>query len=206
MNYEKQYQDFYSKYYDKTELLVKAFFIKRKGQKRTFTNSLNEVTNYLNSEIINKNSLFQNEDLQKLYQLFCKRYTFYESDQIQEIFTNDIKSEFDKIKSTELPTNYTHKRLVNDIALVEAISEISRLASNNYRLLEMFYKLNEFDEFEIRQHENLEIDDLPVFIKLRSKLYPHHYNNTTTQPVATNATSLGIVIEVETKTGFRHYF
>lgn len=206
MNYEKQYQDFYSKYYDKTELLVKAFFIKRKNQKRTFTNSLNEVSNYLNSKIINKNYLYQNEELQKLYQLFCKRYTFYETDQIQEILASDIKFAFDKIKSTELSTNYTYKRLISDIATVEVASEISRLVSNNYRLLEMFYKLNEFDGFEIREHKNLDIDDLPIFIKLHSKLYPHHYNETTTQPVATNATGLGIAVEVEKENWFPSLF
>jgi hypothetical protein len=172
MDYEEIYVGFYSKYYIKIELLIKRFFIKRQNQKKVFFNSYNEVFHYLGNDFVNKHSIFNNEELEKLYQIFSKRHSIYSSDEVQEIFENEIRVEYDKIKLSELPVNYNYIKFIKEIALVEVENEISRLLSTNSRLLEMFYKLNDFDEFEIRRNGNLAVEDFPIYRKLAAKLYP----------------------------------
>ena len=46
MDYENIYQDFYSKYYDKAEFLIKQFLIKRQSQNKIASNVINEVSHY----------------------------------------------------------------------------------------------------------------------------------------------------------------
>jgi hypothetical protein len=178
MNYQEIYTDFYSKCYHRAEVLIKAFFIKRKSQKRVFGVSSNEVIHYLTFEFIEKYPIFKSEDFVKLHQMFCNRYRFYEIDQIQEILTNELKNEFDTITNSKLPINYNYIKLIKDIALIDAINEISRLLSNNNLLLGMMYKLNEFDNFEIREYKGIALEDTPIFKELHQKLYPEYYNDT----------------------------
>lgn len=172
MNYENIYESFYSKYYSKAEGLIKNFFIKRQSQKRTFGSSYNEVIHYLSNDFKNRYNLYKNENLENSYRIFCRRQSIYFIDDVQEIFENDIKVEFDRINVSELPANYTYLKFIKEIALIEAIREISRLLSNNSVLLTMFYKLNEFDDFEIREYRRLPLEDYPIYRKLHSKLYP----------------------------------
>ncbi|WP_395047783.1 hypothetical protein [Flavobacterium sp.] len=172
MNYEKIYQDFYSKYYDKAEVLIKLLFIKKQNQNKTFTNSLNETRKYLYNYATNNLLVNNNESLKELYRIFDNRYRVYATNQIQEIFSDEIKTGFDKLKVSELPKNYSFNRLVFEIALLEALNEISRLLSNNARLFEMMYKLNEFDLFEIRFYKDLGLEEYPDFQRLFLKLYP----------------------------------
>ena len=178
MNYENIYEGFYAKYYSKAEFLIKNFFVKRYSQKKTFGNSYNEVIHYLSIDFVKKHNLYKNENLENAYRIFCKRRSIYFKDEVQEIFENEIKIEFDKINASELPTNYTYLKFIKEIALIEALREISRLFSNNARLLAMVYELNEFDNFEIRVHGNLALEDYPNFKVLHSKLYPANYTNT----------------------------
>lgn len=179
MNYEKIYEDFYSKYYTKTESLIKSFLIQRKSQKKTFGITLNEVNIYLNDVNINNHNLYKNENLKKLHQIFGKRYSIYEIDQVQEVFANEIKTAFNKIDISELPKDYTYTKLIKETAIIEVVNEISRLLSINSQLLEMFYKLNEFNEFEIRYHRNISIENYPVYKRMHFKLCPEYYTNYT---------------------------
>lgn len=177
MNYESIYEGFYSKYYSKAEILIKNFFIKRHSQKRTFGNSINEVNYYFNNDFINKYNLYKNKNLETLHQIFCKRHSIYYADEVQEVFANSIKEEFDKIKISELPVNYNYTKFIKEIAIIEVEKEISRLLSNNAQLLGMFYKLCEFDEFEIKEHRNISLEDYPIYKKLHSKLFPEYYKD-----------------------------
>jgi len=177
MDYGKAYQDFYSKYYDKAELLIKQFLIKRQSQNKLFSTAINEISHYLNDYPVNKCLISKNENLKKLHYFFCNRYRVYANNQEQEIFSNEIKTGFNRLKAYEIPKEYSYTGLIKEIALLEALNEISRLLSNNARLLEMMYKLNEFEAFEIRTNGNLALEDYPTYQKLHLKLYPNAENN-----------------------------
>ena len=192
MNYQKIYTDFYSRYYDKTEFLIQRFFVDRKSRNKTFEDAFNVAYHYLNIGFINKHNFNNNEILKQALRIFGNRGRRYEIDQIQEIFANEIKMEFDNIATSQLlPKDYNYIELIKDIAIIEAINEISRLLSNNSRLLEMMYKLNEFKDFEIREYKGIAIDDTPIFKKLHPKLYPQQYTDTT------EVTALGATLDIE---------
>lgn len=179
MSYENIYEGFYLKYYSKVEFLIKNFLVKRHSQKKTFGNSYNEVIYYLSNDFVKKHNLYNNENLEYAYRIFCKRGNIYFIDEVQEIFKNEIKIEFDKIDVAELPANYTYYQFIKEVALIEAVREILRLFSNHERLHAMVYELNEFDKFEIKVYGNFALEDYPSFKILHARLYPTNYTNTT---------------------------
>jgi hypothetical protein len=172
MNYEKTYSDFYTKYYDKAEFLMQRFFVKRQMQNQVFLNVLNEGNQFLYTYPTRKCTISKNESLKKLHVLFENRYRIYANNPVQQVLQHEIKTEFDQLNPLELPKNYSFIIFIKELALVEAVNEISRVLSNNARLLEMMYRLNQLGRFEIRIQENLALEEYPIYKKLRSQLYP----------------------------------
>lgn len=177
MNYEKIYNEFYSKYYDKAEYLIKLFLIKSKSENLTFGYSLNEVRSYVIENYSKEKKFFENSNLIKLHAIFLQRHSIYEINQIQEIFANPILKAFRKIPVAELPKEYSYSKLIKDIALVEVKEEILRLLTNNSSLLHMFYQLNNFEEFEIRYYDNLLLEQYPIYKKMNLALNPAYFEN-----------------------------
>jgi hypothetical protein len=172
MDYAKIYEDFYSKYYTKTEGLIKLYFIKCKSENRTFGYAINNVRVYLTDTVKEKHIIFNNKTLGNLHLIFATRFSSYESDEIQSIFANEIKTDFDKIKKTDLPKEYNYAKFIKDVASLEIMNEILRLLTQNSRLLNMFYKANYFDEFEIRTHSDYILEHYPLYRKLDLLLNP----------------------------------
>jgi hypothetical protein len=177
MDYEKIYTEFYTKYYDKAEFLIQQFFVKRHQQNQLFLNVLNEVNQFLYAYPIQKCVVSKNENLNKLHVIFGNRYRIYANNPIQHVLQHEIKTGFDQLNPSELPNNYHYSVFVKEMALVEAVNEISRVLSNNARLLEMMYQLNQLGSFEIRIQENLALEEYPIYKKLRSKLYSDTQNS-----------------------------
>lgn len=176
MDYQNIYDTFYSKYYDKAELFTKLFFIKRQLQNRTFTTSFNHVSSYLNEYCVDNLCVLKNESLKELLTIFNKRYSIYAKNHIAEIFSNEIKINFDKL-SSEIPKDYTYVKLIKEIAILQALNEISRLLSNNVRLFEMVFSLNEFENFAIKDYNVIALEDTEIYQSLHAKLYPKRENN-----------------------------
>jgi hypothetical protein len=172
MQYQETYTYFYSKYYNKAELLIKHFLIKRENQGKVFLVAFNDVFHYLSDTITKENIINTNEHLKPLHVLFKKRNQFYTKNEVQNIFENEIKEAFNLVPSVELPKNYSYSTLIIEMAILEAITEIARVFSNQSQLMEMFYKANDFSDFEIRTYDNLAIDDSPIYKKLQAQLYP----------------------------------
>ena len=175
IDYEKIYQDFYSKNYNKAETLIKNFLKKRKSENRAFGKSSFNVIEYLTASQKDKYNLHKNEKLRGIYELFGTRYSEYEVDHIQKIFANEIKIAFENIEASQLPKNYSYPKFIKEIAIIEVVNEILRLMSNNSQLLEMFYRANVFDNFEIREHRGIALEHYPVYKKLHQILHPEYY-------------------------------
>jgi hypothetical protein len=195
MNYESIYEGYYLKYYTKVEFFIKFFLVKRHSQKKTFGNSYNEVIHYLSNDFVKKHNLYANEKLEYAYRIFGKRRSIYFIDEVQEIFKNEIKIEFDKINAADLSANYTYNQFIKEVALIEAVREILRLFSNHERFYAMVYELNEFDKFEIKVYGNLALEDYPSFKILHSKLYSTNYTN-----AAVNTKDKEIVLDLKDHT------
>jgi hypothetical protein len=178
MDYDKIYQEFYTKHYDETVNAIKCFFVDCHKKELTISEPIDKSNQFLGTDYTGGNcNNYSNESLKKLHGLFvnCKRK--YSKNSIQNSLTNNIKPEFDNIKIAELPANYMFDNLIDDIALIEAKNEISRLLSQNSMLIDMFFKFGEFDEFEIRDIGNIDMQNYPLFIKFNKRVYPEFYES-----------------------------
>ena len=177
IDYEKIYVDSYSEYYCKAETLIKKFLMKRKSEEMGFGKTSQKAKEYLTAKQKDKYNLLENRKLIEIYELFGTRYQEYEVNHIQNIFAKKIKIAFENIETSKLPLNYSYSKLIKEIAVIEVLKEISRLMTNNNRLLELFYDLNMFDEFEIREHRNISLENYPIYKKLNMIKYPNYYNS-----------------------------
>lgn len=174
MDYAKIYEDFYSKYYIKTELFVKLYFTKCKGDSRAFGYTINNVRVYITNTVQKKHIILNNKSLENLHHIFSTRFSHYETDEIKKIFANEIKTAFDKIKKTDLPKDYNYAKFIKDVASLEIMNEILRLLQNNSGLFERFYQLNDYQKFEIKEYGDL-LNRTAIFIELDSRIYPQYY-------------------------------
>jgi hypothetical protein len=174
MDYAKIYEAFYSKYYTKTEELIKLYFIKCKSENRAFGYAINNVRVYLTDTVKEKHIIFNNKTLGNLHLIFATRFRDYESDEIQSIFANEIKTDFDKISSADLPKDYNYIKFIKDVASLTIINEILRLLQNNSPLFERFYKLNDYQKFEIKEYGDI-LERTAIFIELDSRISPQYY-------------------------------
>lgn len=174
MDYNLIYTQLYNLNYLRFEKIIKNRLVKSKAQKLNFGNVSNEIRNYLTAYHSKKLDFLKNNKLEELYSTFQKRYTYFEIDHIEEIFKNKIEKEFNKLVTNR---NYTLKDLIKDIALLEIANEIGRLLQIHSSLFDLFYKANEFEEFEIRVYGNYALENVPLYKKLQKKVYPEYYNN-----------------------------
>ena len=175
MNYQQEYASFYNVYYLRIEKLVKNYFIAEKAKKK----NINLVDNQL-SEFLANNALAQFEvvkypELNKLLQLFEKRHKLYVEDHINLIFSNEIKTGFNTINPTELPSNYTFKKLLMEIAIIIAIEDIGYILNLNRSLFYLFYNSNDFSSFEIKEYKGLDVEETPIYVQLNKRMNPSHY-------------------------------
>lgn len=179
MDYQNIYDTFYLKYYAKTEFLIKHFFIKKYNQNRMFNYSYIELSNFINDKIIKESNIHKYQKLHDLYSIFKNRNIIYSRNQIQSILQNEIKINFSKIEAQELPLNYSFNKLIKEIAFIRLIDEILRILHNDYRLFEMMFQINEFENFAIKEYGNIALEDTEIYQNLLSKLYPKRENNFT---------------------------
>lgn len=174
MDYNLIYTKLYDQNYLRFEKIIKNRLLKSKAQKLNFGNVSNEIRGYLTKFHSKKIDFLKDNKLDELYSTFQKRYTFYEIDQIEEIFKNKIEKQFKKLVTEK---KYTLNNLIKDIALIEITNEIGRLLQNHSSLFDLFYKANDFEEFEIKEYGHIALENVPLYKKLHKKVYPEYYLN-----------------------------
>lgn len=206
MEYIDQYNQFYSKYYLKVELLIKNFLIKYQNEKKSSNFSINLVSKCLNKY---QENIFPNKEIEKLTQLFNLRYSIYQPNDSGEILKNELKKAFKEINLDEFQ-NYNYNKFIKELALHEVLNEISRLISNNYSLFDMMYKLNDFEKFEIKEYPNIGLENSTTFKELQNKLYPKNdeaenfedYEDFHDENIDTDSFSLPKIIALFNELGF----
>lgn len=178
MNYEQEYQYFYTKYYSKSEKLIKQFLITEKSKKRNATLVYNELEKYLLDKTVAILGVGKYPSIVSLLLLFNNRHKYYEADEINSIFANEIKTDFERIDLLELlPPHYTLRKLLKEIAVLNAINEINGLLRLNRDLFNRFYLLDDFTGFEIKEYKGFSIEDTDIYKSLNERLHPDYYTN-----------------------------
>lgn len=210
MNYQQEYASFYNVYYLRIEKLVKNYFIAEKTKKKNVNLVHNELNQFISNYALKKFEVNNYPALKNLFQLFETRYKLYDEDHINLIFSNEIKIGFNNIQAFDLPSGYTIKKLLMEIAIISAIDEISRLLGINNSLFCLFYNSNDYSKFEIKEYEGLSLEEVPIFIELNRRLNPNHYTDETgldgyfeeIEETANKSYSLPIAIALLNEIGF----
>ncbi|WP_395052214.1 hypothetical protein [Flavobacterium sp.] len=147
---------------------MKNFLIKYKNEKKAYHFTVNLISKYFFDY---KEKIFPNDSFKNLHSLYNSRYTIYGTDETEEILKNELKTEFHKM-NLDLTLNYSYEKYIIDLALFEAINEISRLLTNNSMFFVMMFKLNDFKDFEIKYYKSISIEDTETYKSLANKLYP----------------------------------
>jgi hypothetical protein len=178
MEHIDHYNYFHTKYYSKTELLIKNYLIKAKRLKLAFHWAIPQVQVSINEYLEN---LFKDEFLKKNAKVFRIMWNFYEIDEVEECLNYDMKQSFwlydnsltpnDVIKEME-KFNYDFNKYVKGLAIHEVLSEIVKLLVVNSSVLEMHYRLNDFSTFEIKNYGLILLEDTEVYKSLSNRLNP----------------------------------
>lgn len=174
MDYKLIYNQLYDQNYLRFEKIIKKRLVKSKAQKLNFGIASNEIRNYLTAYHSKKIDFLKDNKLEELYSTFLKRYTYFEIDHIEEVFKRKIEKHFNELVTNP---NYTLDDLIKDIALIEIANEIGRLLQNHSTLFDLFYKANDFQEFEIKDYGHIALENVTLYKKLHKKVYPEYYLN-----------------------------
>ena len=177
MNYENEYKFYYDKFYSKIENRIKKYYIEQSNKEMGFGTIHNELAQFLFNDLGRTIYLNSNDDLKELLKKFNSRYARYKKNETNHVVENDIKPAFDKLNKETFPLNYCLEKLLIQIALINSKNEIGRLLHNNNGLFKLFYELNEFDNFEIKDYNGISIENTEIFKSLNQKKYPDLYNS-----------------------------
>ncbi|HRZ32593.1 MAG TPA: hypothetical protein P5335_09690 [Flavobacterium sp.] len=209
MKYSEHYNQHYDKIYSLVEFKIKKYFIDCKSKKLNYGICYNDLLVIINKYLKNRISE-KNTDIKALHTIFNNRLLRYSEDEIDLIIENDILIEFQKLNNIELPKTNSIYKLINEFALRDVLKEITRLLQNNSRLFQLFYELNEFDQFEIKYYRLQRLDDTEIFINLNKRKNPHLYtepnttffNNETANELSLKNPSLPLAITILNEIGF----
>lgn len=168
MDYNLLYETTYKKYFSLAEKILKAKCIKYKNEGVSFNYTYNEIqkNSYAYSKQINEKLL--QEKLAPYSKLFSERYQIFDEDCILNVIEKRIIPLLKKNKQT---SKISLEEFVYTYAKLDAIKSASRIFSNFNRLYELIFKLNDFNKFELVEHK-CSVENIPLFIKLREKIYP----------------------------------
>ena len=76
-----------------------------------------------------------------------------------------------------LSLHFTFRKLLIEIAILNALNEINRLLLLNRNLFNLFYLLDDFTDFEIKDYVGLSIEDTDIYKSLNRQLNPDYYTN-----------------------------
>jgi hypothetical protein len=174
MKYSEHYNQYYNRIYSIVEFNIKKYFIDSKKKKLNYGHCYNDLLKIIDK--YSKNRITEkNTDIKALYGIFTSRLLKYSEDEIDCIIENDILIKFQKINIFELSKTNSIYKLMNEFALNDVLKEITRLLQNNSRLFELFYDLNEFDQFEIKYYRLQRLEDTEIFNNLNKRKNPHLY-------------------------------
>lgn len=161
-----KYSEIYSKSYDENYVQLEAFcknyFVEAKADSRIYIDTLNELINQIYSNRFKIFSVTYDKEIEELVFLFDKKYSLYEKNEIDFVLEKKIKKEFNE--NCHFPKKYHFEKFIEELGKFDASREISRLLSINYPLFELFYKLNEFNDFEITDYKG-NLESQPIFNK-----------------------------------------
>ena len=168
MDYNHIYNSSYEAYFSLIEKLYKKKYTNYKNEGYTFNLTYNELHKEHWSYIKLLEEHLRSKYKEEYLKLFNERFQLFENDRILNVINKRIVPLLKKNNELQL---FDCHNFIYKIAKLDALKETSRLLSNNNKLIDRMFVLNDFRNFEIKYYPN-GLDNLPLFQKLNKKVYP----------------------------------
>lgn len=174
MKYTEIYNSTYISAYIRLEKLTKNLFIRLYKEDRSYDYALNTFSFESLREIDKRLDLIYHmpgyTSIMEKFELRNKNYT---RNAIENVFVNDIYTAFVEIPKEKLPKNYNFNKLVFDFAVIQAYQNLQSTAIKNSALLELIYKLERFELFEIKESKSIKEDKNYIkLLQIKNNLNP----------------------------------
>lgn len=171
MDYLKIYNSNYNKAYRIGESLVKHKLIQFNKESlsynRAFNLTLELFTNHEEKYLIKKET--------RLIELKCfykNSLGNYSKNCIELTLKNEVKKSFSKLSLLTININYTFNSFVRELAITNAINELSRIFSNYSEMYKIIYNNDSYELFEIKDYHPIDFRDSKNYTDLLNKFYP----------------------------------
>ena len=176
MDYQNKYTTVYSKTFSERATFFKEQLIFAKTQNQTFNYTSNTLLKTAYEDLKSDFKHFNEEPLIAIVKLFNNRFSIYEENQITNIIEYKIKPFISQLENN---SSIDLNELICELATHDALKEASRIFNNNYNLYQLMYTLNDFRKFELKKYKG-SLENYPIYIKLRAKVYPEKKSKNTT--------------------------
>lgn len=171
MDYLKIYNSNYNKAYRIGESLIKHKLIQFNKESLSYTRALN-LTLELFENLEKKYSIKKEVRLIELKNIYKNSLGNYSKNSIELTLKNEVKKSFSKLSLDNISINYTFDIFIRELAITNAINELSRIFSNYSELYKMMYNNDFFESFEIKDYHPIDFRDSKNYTDLLNKFYP----------------------------------
>lgn len=168
MDYNQLYINSYSKVFQERECFIYNVLFEAKKIAQSYNYTSNELLKKFHEYEVENFKYLKKDPYLEIYNLFNKRFNIYDEDRINNIVNLKI---IPFLENSKVKMPKTLNMIISEIAKFDALSETSRILSNNYSLYKLIYDLNSFSKFKLISY-NSTIENVPLFKKLNNKLYP----------------------------------
>lgn len=177
MDYYKTYIECWEDMINQKTVQAKDYFKKAKEKNRPFLHAhkifIEQISKQLNTEVV----LPLKTDYPEILSIFNNRSEFAENEQISSVISNDILEVY-REKGYELSKYNT---IIEKLAEYEALSEINRNLRNYNHYLELVYKTEMWENFQLKEFEKGYLND-HRYAEMKQSVYPSNKTNTQISP------------------------
>lgn len=183
MDYYNIYLKYWQNVIDQMTLQAIDYFKKSKESNRPFLYVhkifIEQTRKQLNTEVL----LPLKKEYSEIFSIFNNRTELAENEQILSVLSNDIKDQY--IKNGYNLSGY--ESIIEKLARYEALNEIVRNLSNHYQYLDLVYKTDMWEYFQLADFEKGYLND-NRYAKMQQSVYPSNEKNKqiSPTPVETN--------------------
>jgi len=168
-----EYLNTYNYFYNKTLKKSETFFLaalkgcfKKEIEFNFFENgTYKRITNYKSYISKNITANYSNS-----LSIFNNRASYFKTNELKNIFEDILKTEFIKESKKSKLKNYSYRKFICDIAILESLRNISSILQVNSKLHSKMYTLNKFNGFKLVNYQSD-----PDLSKIDKKLYEELY-------------------------------
>lgn len=175
MEFKKIYNDSFSQTHIEIETYIREYLTNEEFSIYDYNTNSNELLSNFHQKI--KTDKFN--DVEHFKNLYVEFETFkakIPNDSIEKSFRLKVLPLYNKYRDEKLFDDFSFEDLISEIAIFNAKVNTYRVFSNNYYLIEMIYKSEDYSRYEIKEYDQT-LESTETFIYYHKKMYSYMYDS-----------------------------